>query len=568
MSAYLTPLATVAVFVTAAFPAPAAASTTLDRTIRAKPGGLGLAIGAGERHRVRAAPGIVARAGREDRRRSLTYFAHLADLHIVDEASPARLDFLRAGGGPTIYHRPQEAMTAQVADQAVRAINANASSPVRAAGGARARMRFALVAGDLADNAQVNEVRWAVRALSGGRLSPHSGVRSTRCRTALARMDRDVNLRRYTGVQDPGGRAGSRHGGRRLVYEPALDRPRHPTLLDDAQRAFTAAGLNVPWVSMRGNHDALRQGSFGPRRTGGDRLATGCRKAFMPAGRVNRRNPWSALRTAVRRGRMVAPDPARRRIASPGEFRRLHGRTGRSRGFGYTSPAQRRRSRGSALYYSWSPSPGLRMVTLDTSAIGDGPGGQIDHPQYVWLRKVLRGARTRRERVLVSAHHPLEMMRNRIPDEASPRFDTDPRDSRPLHLGMTGRASLRALLLRHPNVVAYLAGHKHNNAITPHFRGGRGFWQVVTSSLISAPQQSRLVELTSNGDGTLSIFTSMVDHAAPIRPRPRVPGTPLDPADLASVSRSLSWRFRRGRPTSTARMRNTELMLRDPLATR
>jgi len=165
----------------------------------------------------------------------------------------------------------------------------------------------------------------------------------------------------------------------------------------------------------------------------------------------------------------------------------------------------------------------------------------------------------------VYGHHPLEMMGNRAHDELAGSFDRDPRGSLPLHLGRTGPASLRSLLLRHPNVILYVAGHKHYNRVWPNFRRhGSGFWQVITSSLAGAPQQARLIELMDNTDGTLSVFTTMLDHRAPVAPPPPGPATSLGPAELASISRTVAWARRGGRATSTRTMRNVELVLDDP----
>jgi hypothetical protein len=159
------------------------------------------------------------------------------------------------------------------------------------------------------------------------------------------------------------------------------------------------------------------------------------------------------------------------------------------------------------------------------------------------------------------------MMDNRVPDELAGRFDRDPRDSRPVHLGRAGPARLRALLMRHPNVVLYLAGHKHYDRVWPNFRrDGRGFWQIITNALAGAPQEARMVELMDNGDGSLSIFTSMLAHAAPAAPP--APGAALGPAELASISRELAWGrrppVRRIAAGSGGPMRNVELVLRDP----
>ena len=327
----------------------------------------------------------------------------------------------------------------------------------------------------------------------------------------------------------------------------------------------------MPWYSARGNHDALAQGHYGQLTARPRSVPTGCRKLFS-AGALSvavRNDPWAHLSRRLATGRAVAPDARRRFLRSAAEFRRLHGPADRGHGFGLTRAGEHRRSRGTALYYGWSPRPGLRFLALDTTADAGGPGGNIDHPQYRWLARELRRAQHNRELIVVYGHHPLEMMGNRTHDELAGRFDRDPRNSRPLHLGRTGPASVRSLLLRHPNVVLYVTGHKHYHRIWPNFRrNGRGFWQVITGTLAGAPQESRLLELMDNRDGTLSVFTTMVGHGAPGVPPSPGPGAALDGAGLAAISRALAWErrpLRNGiRATSGPAMRNVELVLRDP----
>jgi metallophosphoesterase (TIGR03767 family) len=512
-----------------------------------------------DQHYLRTAPGVTVAADRAERRRSLAFFAHLTDLHLADEASPARHEYL-SGLRPAFsgFWRSQEAFGPHVVDQAVRAVNRYGPSRIQSAGGP-ASLGFTLLTGDLADNAQVNEVRWAVRALDGGRVDPHSGERiSARnpCGAPVGvvrRLNRRVAQRRYAGV-----RASARDIGSRW-----------PGVLHQAQQPFVAEGLAVPWFSVRGNHDALPQGHFGPRVAQPRSTPTGCRKVFpgaRAASTFRLADVWTALRQRLPSARFVSPDPRRRFLRSPGEFRRLHGRADESHGFGFTPARERRLSRGSALYYAWSPQPDLRFVALDTTADAGGAGGHLDHPQYRWLTRELRRAGRRDQVVVVYAHHPLEMMDNLAHDELAGRFDRDPRDSRPLHLGRTGPANLRALLMRNPHVVLYLSGHKHYDRVWPNFRrNGQGFWQVITSALVGAPQEARLVELMDNADGTLSLFTTMLGHAAPAEPPASGPGTTIDPAGMASISRALA-RTRRagGGPSGGGPMRNVELVVQDP----
>jgi metallophosphoesterase (TIGR03767 family) len=531
---------------------------------------------------LRTAGATTARAERTRGRRSLAFFAQLTDAQLADEMSPARLEFLRGGNRWLGLWRPHETLGPQTFDQAVRNVNANAVSRVPDGSGRRARLQFALMTGDLSDNHQHNEVRWGVRLLEGGRLDPFSGARigpGNRCpgasRRVVRRLNAAVAARRYIGVQ---GRAG--------FYDPdapagAFARmPRYPGLLARAQRPFQAAGLGVPWFSTRGNHDAHAQGYVGAHGGGG--IATGCRKV-MP----RRRPPavatvprgWQALRGLLAGGRFawVPPDP-RRRFVSPQGYKRLHGSADRGHGFGLISPGQRRRSRGAASYYAWSPRPGLRFIALDTVADGGGSTGNIDHPQYLWLRRQLVQARRRDQRVVAYGHHPLETMGNPLLDEYAGACgrrglgcDHDPRSSAPIHLGLRGRASVRSLFLRFPNLILYVTGHVHHNRVFAHFRGGSGFWQVTTASHISYPQQTRLIELMENGDGTLSIFGTVLDTAAPIEvPSTGTPAAGMTDAELASISRLLAANVR-GVPgaaaasASAARAAgNVELVLPDP----
>jgi hypothetical protein len=95
-------------------------------------------------------------------------------------------------------------------------------------------------------------------------------------------------------------------------------------------------------------------------------------------------------------------------------------------------------------------------------------------------------------------------------------------------------------------VIALVAGHSHRNRIRPYARPGGGFWEIVTSSHTDWPQQSRVVDLLDNRDGTLSIKTHVIEHEAPPRPGPaaRKRGRLLSPAEvarLASIARELSF---------------------------
>jgi hypothetical protein len=109
--------------------------------------------------------------------------------------------------------------------------------------------------------------------------------------------------------------------------------------------------------------------------------------------------------------------------------------------------------------------------------------------------------------------------------------------------------TLRCLFLRHRSVIALVDGHEHLNRIAPYQRktlGGApdgGFWEITTASHIDWPQQSRLLDLFDNRDGTLSIFGTMLDHTPALRGS--VPRGPFvnsqGVAYLAAISRELAF---------------------------
>ena len=598
----------------AALADPTGKSTLQETVAPARGSGFqALAKGRGESYVVRRGGGAGAKGKRAAHRRSLAFLAQLTDPQIADEMSPARVDFVDAAGGALKSSwRPQEALATQTFDAVVRNINANRRSPVKGEIGKRARLGFALTTGDLADNQQLNETRWFRTVLDGGRVDPFSGKAlsaANQCGTATpeeaTRINADVAARRYTGVQDFDdwrGAPADRYGGYWDPDEavpgpgPYSAFPRYPGLMERAQARFTAAGLDVPWYISRGNHDGLIQGNA-PASTELFRvIATGCLKVFTNAlidparfagldegALFPQFNDPAFISSLLAGGARVPPDPDRR-IVSKAEYRALMAQGSRNaHGFAATPQAERKASRGTASYYAVSPRKGMRFVSLDTVAEGGGQNGNLDDPQYRWLRSVLRAAHKRHELVVVFGHHTLETMDNRTADEAAgkcapagePGCDADPRASTPIHRGMVGRLTVRALLAGAPNVIAYVAGHTHANAVR-FFGGGKGhgFWQVNTASHIDYPQQSRLLEVFDNRDGTLSIFGTMLDTAAPEAAPAPGPAGSFSLRQIVSLSRVLSWNDPQRKGTEGSgnsapkqgrrRDRNVELLVRDP----
>jgi metallophosphoesterase (TIGR03767 family) len=510
---------------------------------------------------------------RHIRRRSLLYFAQLSDFQLADEESPARVEALDLAGSDFVSAwRPQEAFEPFTVDEVIRQVNRFDRSPLRNRRKRRARMALSITTGDSADNQQINETSWVVRLLEGGPLNPNSGVEGGLCGALVPKGE----AARYTGVQD---RADVLESGR--FYDPNAPAgdfrawPRYPGLMDRAQQPFDAAGLRRPSYVAFGNHDGTVQGNLHALQALDD-IARGCIKPFAVAGLES----IGALLTNPLRTVIVPADPARGFADRPTNKRLHHtGHQADAHGFAHVDPAELQASRGQAAYYSFRPRKGVRMIALNTVAEGDtiNSNGNLDAPQFQWLERELKAATQRGELVIVFGHHPIHSLTNKATDEqagdcaqrsiSGPGCDLDPRFSKPLRLG----AELQALLLDHPNVVAYVAGHTHEHRVTAFKRsnGKGGFWGIETASEIDWPIQSRLIELMDNRDGTLSIFGTVIDHAAPLNtPAPGTPANNFDRETLAALGREFSFNDPQAGAEAHAEGRtvdrNVELLLPDP----
>ena len=579
--------------------------TTLEQTIEGtgdpKDGFQTLRLAGGEPRIIREDL-AKAKPGRAQRRRSLLYAAQTTDWQLADEESPSRVEFLDIAANPpfpstvSAAWRPQEALGAYAIEQSVRQINEFAdASPVTHRGSAQASMDMVLMTGDQADNQQLNETDWVVQLLEGGSLDPNSGTDPSSCPAGQQPTGQTADPDLYAGVQDYDDYVEGQQ-----FYDPDepagpkyADWPEYPGLMDRAQVPFDAEGLDVPSYVVLGNHDALAQGNQ-KAILPFELVGVGCIKPLAPVADLTEvadvldPDYLTGLLGSNPNQVMLVPPDERRQYVDRLQYKARFdtGVQPDAHGFGFVDREEEEDSSGAATYYAFTPKPGIRMIGLETNCDGGvtGPSasGNIDDPQWQWLQGELQRAQKRDQLIVVYGHHPIRSLTCDVPDETpppctaeNPRFghdinagcDVDPRSSTPLHNG----EDLTSLFHQFPNVITYIAGHTHENTIADFVRpdGGPGdFWGIETASLVDWPPQNRLIEIMDNCDGTLSIFGTTLDSAAPATaPSSGTAADGLTGADIGSISRTLSYNDPQagaGTGEGKRRDRNVELLLEDP----
>lgn len=321
----------------------------------------------------------------------LTTFAQLTDPHVRDVSSPARVPFLDRLGPPfTSTFRPQEALTLQVLDAAVETVDALHPDAV-------------VVTGDIADNAQRNELVAALQTLHGGTVQMQTTPGGPQVRSD----------------PDP------------FFYRPDVDAPQQPGLLAAARRPFRSPGLAAPWHPVLGNHDLLVAGEVAPdaatqAAATGDRAVTRLDLSALRGLRRPRTDPTGeggvgpigrdvvARVLAAGQTTHVTPDAARREV-TPAEAEALF-----------------KRYSGQRSLTSFPLGGGVQGIALDLVNPRGGSDADLTTATLALLRARLAAARS--APVVVFSHQ-------RLP------------------------AAALAVLEADPHVLAAVAGHTHRNSI-------------------------------------------------------------------------------------------------------
>ncbi|MFH0968301.1 MAG: TIGR03768 family metallophosphoesterase, partial [Methanobacteriota archaeon] len=410
----------------------------------------------------------------------LLRFFDMTDVHISDKETPTQAIYYGYMGGQSSGYSPVMLSTTQVLDAAVQTMNAlHKEEP----------FDFGIALGDAANDEQYNEIRWYIDVLDGKTINPDSGVKD-----------------------DP-----------------------VPGPLNDYQDVYKAAGLNksIKWYQVLGNHDHNWIGMNPPddylrsNYTGEYILNMG--NVFTdPLGIESRGFYMGAIDGRTVNGDIIgvgnvsdfetppkipAADPKRHVITVPEWMGEFFNTSSSPRGHGFNQSD----AEAGIAYYSFEPRSDIpiKVIVLDdtqpaTDANDGGYGhGSLDTKQFDWLVHELDQGQAEGKLMIIAAHIPIGIEATGSSLDQYTAWSS---------VSEISDKQILAKLHEYPNLLLWIAGHRHVNAITPQLspdpeKPELGFWEVETSSLRDFPQQFRTFDIVRNSDNTISIFATDVDPA-------------------------------------------------------
>ena len=449
---------------------------------------------------------------------------HISDTHICDAQSPARVEMMDRYADPhnptsafipfVGAYRANEIMTTQTLEAVIQTVNSIKTGTVSSR-----PIDFVVVTGDVTDNAQKNELEWYLTLMDGGEIRPDSGDPTKW--EGVAQSDPTTYDRSYWNPE--GTPEGCEDDFPRSLY----GLPTVPGLLDAVRKPFTATGLVHRWLATHGNHDAMLQGTI-PASEELEAIATGTSRMTSLAPDVDLQETFGSwnmvgpVNYKIPAGGTYATQQAdeRRRFNRPADWANLHLSCGHAEheGHGLTPVNAERGTK------FWSKMAGeIKLISLDTVNINGGWMGSLDQTQFEWLKQEL--ADTAPKYFILLSHHPLHDLFNDYAHEGADR--------------RVAVDEITEELLKHERIIAWVAGHDHDNRIAFVGEEGKaGFWSIITSSIIDWPQQGRLIEVLED-QGRVVIATSTINHESPID-LPTATSDLNNPVNLAGLSRILS----------------------------
>ncbi|MHB8190177.1 MAG: metallophosphoesterase family protein [Ferrimicrobium sp.] len=434
--------------------------------------------------------------------RPIARLVHLTDVQLADVKSPTRFEYINRYshlpnvGGLIPGYRPQEFLVAAVLARFVETIN---KLPVSSVTGEP--VSLVITTGDMIDNAQSNELNWVTTLLGGGTITLSSGI------------DAPEHVHSWE--------FGDHHywhpDERQDDFKELFGYPIAEGVLAEAFQPLTSPGLRVPWIACNGNHEVLIQG-VGKVTNAIDQLARSSMKSIDIPDNPDLTTIQSFMRSPEQffqhaPSRTVNPDEHRATVSTEGVVDAYLNAPGQPVGHGF-SPQN---LRDGTAYYSYDLSDDLRIIALDTAQPAGGALGMVDVIQFDWLRSTLmevstfhydRGTKvshpgSRDAHVIIISHHPLKGLATHSDNSSTYVLPEQ----------------ILELIDSFPQVILWLSGHTHQNAVVPHHSPSRpgGFWEVTTCSLMDWPSQIRLVEVIETSDH-IEIACEMLTHDSPIDP--------------------------------------------------
>ena len=413
-------------------------------------------------------------------RKSLLFFPQITDIHITDVQSPMRAVYGFIIGNGSAY-RPQSVYSTHVLNSMVQTFNAIHK---------KEKFNCVVATGDMIDNAENIEMEWFNTVLNGGVIRADSGD-----------------------IEDPVSGSGN-----------------------DFTDPYVTEGLadDLPWYASLGNHDVLFVGinyitdekaekyiSNEINKTNlGCEIYTGTQDATTKYG-----DPQCAFAThKTNQGKtqivpvgtekcevpeygecdkpLVASDSKRTPFRNHGEIVEDIKDGG---GFNQENTDVQKG------YYSVRPDLNIpiEFIFLDLSAtkkhfIKDNvmtpnqvlTNALLGQEQFNWLKNKLDELKEEGAASIIFQHQPTDHFQS-VSEISSEEYIL--------------------LLKQYEDVLSVIAGHTHKNKIR-HFNaeneGEYPLVEVVTCGLLDFPEQSRIYEVVYNNNGTISLFTTMLNHAS------------------------------------------------------